>query len=250
MAKHRTILYVNEEKKKKTQNRKFHHLLLSLSLLFFSFLFFYTFYLFFLNINISTLFINHEFYYHNSADLIIVGVSAQSVIISVTAPLQGASYKAGYKAIISWINPSVDSISQIILAKGPSNALQSVSNIATNVPASSNSYTWNIPNDIPAGTDYAFEFGTSPNLAFTGQFLITGGGAGNPPPSSPSSSGSSASSGSSSSSSTSTNSSIPLSGSGSNTTALTSSSSTAISLTVGSVTFVGAAALAALANLF
>ncbi|SAL96465.1 hypothetical protein [Absidia glauca] len=193
-----------------------------------------------------------------AAALITVGVSAQnSPIISVTAPLQGASYKAGDKAIISWVNPSVDSISQIVLAKGSSNALQPVTTIATNVPAASGSYTWNIPADTPAGSDYAFEFGTSPQLAFTGQFSITGGTPGAGSGSSNSSSGSSGSSGSSSSSSSSGGSSSSPSdskssgspaSSGSASDASSSTTSAANSLTVGSIVAVGV--VAAIAQLF
>jgi hypothetical protein len=190
-----------------------------------------------------------------AAALITVGVSAQnSPIISVTAPLQGASYKAGDKAIISWVNPSVDSISQIVLAKGSSNALQPVTTIATNVPAASGSYTWNIPADTPAGSDYAFEFGTSPQLAFTGQFSITGGTPGAGSGSSNSSSGSSGSSstssssgGSSSSPSDSKSSGSPAS-SGSASDASSSTTSAANSLTVGSIAAVGV--VAAIAQLF
>ncbi|CAO3593579.1 unnamed protein product [Absidia cylindrospora] len=195
-------------------------------------------------------------------------VSAQSsgAIISVTAPLQGASYKAGDKAIISWINPSVESISQIVLAKGGSTSLQPVTTIATNVPASSGSYTWNIPADIPAGSDYAFEFGTSPNLAFTGQFSITGGGGGGGASSSSNSSvpnssaaasgtGSSVPSGASSKPSSSVSGSAGSAGSASASAsasgsgAQSSSSSAANSLTAGSVAVVGAA-LIAVAQIF
>ncbi|ORZ05217.1 Ser-Thr-rich glycosyl-phosphatidyl-inositol-anchored membrane family-domain-containing protein [Absidia repens] len=207
-------------------------------------------------------------------------VSAQSsgAIISVTAPLQGASYKAGDKAIISWINPSVESISQIVLAKGGSTSLQPVTTIATNVPASSGSYTWNIPADIPAGSDYAFEFGTSPNLAFTGQFSITGGGGGGgassssnssagagAPKSSAAASGSSLPSGASSKPSSSISGSAASAGSAgsagsgsagsasgsasSGSSSQSSSSSAANSLTASSVAVVGAA-LIAIAQVF
>ncbi|ORX50116.1 hypothetical protein DM01DRAFT_1409129 [Hesseltinella vesiculosa] len=99
-------------------------------------------------------------------------------ILSVTAPLTGASYQAGSTAIVSWVNPSVTTITQIVLAQGQSTALQPVKAIATNVTASSGSYTWNIPSDTPPGTNYALEFGTSPNMSFSGQFSITAGSGG------------------------------------------------------------------------
>ncbi|CAO3673422.1 unnamed protein product [Rhizopus stolonifer] len=102
-------------------------------------------------------------------------VSAQTAIVSITSPLSNTNYKAGSEAIISWVNPSVPTISQIVLAKGPSTGLQPVMTIATNVDAKDLRYTWKIPDDLPDGTDYAFELGTSPDIAFTGQFTITGG---------------------------------------------------------------------------
>ncbi|KAI8328716.1 Ser-Thr-rich glycosyl-phosphatidyl-inositol-anchored membrane family-domain-containing protein [Chlamydoabsidia padenii] len=150
------------------------------------------------------------------AAALITMVSAQQSkpIISVTAPLQGASYKAGEKATISWINPTVDSISQIVLAKGSSTALQPVTTIAQNVKASSGSYSWDIPADTPPGSDYAFEFGTSPDMAYTGQFSITAG-SGSSSNSSSSASGSSGSKPSGSSSAAASGSSAAASGSSS-----------------------------------
>ncbi|KAI8074131.1 Ser-Thr-rich glycosyl-phosphatidyl-inositol-anchored membrane family-domain-containing protein [Gongronella butleri] len=102
-------------------------------------------------------------------------VSAQTGILSVTAPLQGTVYTAGQTALITWINPTVDTISQIVLANGPANALQPVMVIATNVSASADSFSWNIPANLTSGTDYALEFGQSPNMSFSGMFTIQGG---------------------------------------------------------------------------
>ncbi|SAM05154.1 hypothetical protein [Absidia glauca] len=98
-------------------------------------------------------------------------VSAQS-ILSVTSPLGGNVYTAGGQAMITWTQPTVDIIPQIQLSKGLSTALQPVMTIATNVSAKEMQYTWNIPATVAAGTDYAFVFGVSPNLAYTGQFTI------------------------------------------------------------------------------
>ncbi|CAO3599818.1 unnamed protein product [Absidia cylindrospora] len=98
-------------------------------------------------------------------------VSAEN-IVSVTAPLANNVYTAGGQAIITWINPTVDIISQIQLSQGPSTALQPVMNVAKNVSASDMQYTWQIPATLAAGSDYAFVFGTSPNLSYTGQFTI------------------------------------------------------------------------------
>ncbi|KAG1464557.1 hypothetical protein G6F56_005062 [Rhizopus delemar] len=99
-------------------------------------------------------------------------VSAQSNTVSITSPLTGTVYTAGKAATITWINPSVTTISQIVLAQGSSTALQQVSVIASNVDASALSYTWTIPADTAAGTDYALELGTSPNISYTGLFTI------------------------------------------------------------------------------
>ncbi|KAI9485270.1 MAG: hypothetical protein EXX96DRAFT_544564 [Benjaminiella poitrasii] len=102
-------------------------------------------------------------------------VSAQKAIVSITSPLANTKYKAGQEAIISWINPSVQTIPQIVLAKGPSSALQPIMTIATNVNANDMKYVWKIPFEIENGSEYAFELGTSPDLAFAGPFTIEGG---------------------------------------------------------------------------
>ncbi|KAG1467893.1 hypothetical protein G6F56_004150 [Rhizopus delemar] len=149
-------------------------------------------------------------------------VTAQKPPISITSPLANTHYKAGSEAIISWVNPSVKTISQIVLAKGSSTSLQPVMTIATNVNADDLKYVWKIPIELPDGQDYAFEIGTSPDIAFTGVFTIEGGTGGPLPsqntssssPASPSSS-SSSSSGSSSSGSSSAGSSSAGSSAGS-----------------------------------
>ncbi|KAI9490762.1 Ser-Thr-rich glycosyl-phosphatidyl-inositol-anchored membrane family-domain-containing protein [Zychaea mexicana] len=109
------------------------------------------------------------------AALAVAAVSAQQNIISVTAPLEGTTYQAGSDAIISWINPTVETISQIVLSNGPSTALQPVMTIAENVDAAGGSYTWSVPADLAAGTDYALQFGTSPDVSYAGPFTIAGG---------------------------------------------------------------------------
>ncbi|ORY99942.1 Ser-Thr-rich glycosyl-phosphatidyl-inositol-anchored membrane family-domain-containing protein [Syncephalastrum racemosum] len=101
--------------------------------------------------------------------------SAQTSILSVTSPLQGTTWTAGSSATITWINPSVDTISKIVLAHGESTALQQVQVIAENVSAADGSYTWTVPADLAPGTDYALEFGTSPDLAYSPQFTIASG---------------------------------------------------------------------------
>lgn len=74
-------------------------------------------------------------------------------IISVTSPLANTRYKAGTDAIISWTNPTVKTISQIVLARGKSNTLQPLLTIATNVNAADMKYTWKIPFEIDSADD-------------------------------------------------------------------------------------------------
>lgn len=104
--------------------------------------------------------------------LAITMVYGQANPVYITAPLTGATYTAGSTVQIRWINPVADTITQIVLAKGISTNIQPVSTIASNVATSAGSYSWTIPADLPAGNDYAFALGTSPDVAYTGQFTI------------------------------------------------------------------------------
>lgn len=74
-------------------------------------------------------------------------------IISIASPLTGTVYTAGSEAIIAWNNPTVKTISQIVLAKGKSNALQPILTIATNVNAADMKYVWKIPFEIDTAED-------------------------------------------------------------------------------------------------
>jgi hypothetical protein len=88
------------------------------------------------------------------AALAIAAVSAQTTPpVSITSPLTGTVYTAGGQALITWINPTAATLAQIQLAKGPSNALQPVGVVATNVATAGGQYSWTIPADTPAGTD-------------------------------------------------------------------------------------------------
>jgi hypothetical protein len=80
-------------------------------------------------------------------------VSAQKAPVSITSPLMGTKYKAGQEAIIAWINPSVQTIPEIILAKGPSTALQPVLTIAKDVNANDLKYVWKIPLEIESSNE-------------------------------------------------------------------------------------------------
>ncbi|SAM03347.1 hypothetical protein [Absidia glauca] len=101
-------------------------------------------------------------------------VYAQVQIVTITAPLQNATYTAGQKLVIAWRDPQVDVITQIQLYHGNPNTLSPLGVIATNVNAKGTNatYVWDIPANTTAGNDYAFILGTSPNVAYTGQFTI------------------------------------------------------------------------------
>ncbi|KAG0740966.1 hypothetical protein G6F62_009792 [Rhizopus arrhizus] len=143
-------------------------------------------------------------------------VLAQKPPVSITSPLANTHYKAGSEAIISWVNPAVKTIPQIVLAKGSSTSLQPVMTIATEVNADDLKYVWKIPKDLPSGDDYAFELGRSPDIAFTGAFTIEGGtGTSFPSQNSTSSSSESNSSSSSGSSNNAGSASTPATSSGS-----------------------------------
>lgn len=85
------------------------------------------------------------------------GGAGGGAIVSITSPLTGTVYKAGTKARITWINPKVDTIPKIALARGPSTALQPVAQIAQNVNAATGSYEWDIPQDCENGKDCKFD---------------------------------------------------------------------------------------------
>lgn len=80
-------------------------------------------------------------------------VSAQTAIVSITSPLANTRVKAGTEVIISWVNPKVPTIPQIVLAKGPATALQPLMTIATNVNANDMKYVWKVPKELPEGND-------------------------------------------------------------------------------------------------
>ncbi|KAF7728485.1 hypothetical protein EC973_006038 [Apophysomyces ossiformis] len=108
------------------------------------------------------------------AALALAVVSADN-IVTITFPLEGQTFKAGSEANINWINPQVSTIPRIVLAKGPATGLQVVATVQENVPAAPGTFKWTIPADTPAGNDYAFELGVSPNISYTGHFSIQAG---------------------------------------------------------------------------
>lgn len=109
------------------------------------------------------------------AALAVAAVSAQTTPVSITSPLSGSSFKAGGQAMITWINPTTQTLAQVQLVQGPASALQPVAQVATNVNTADGKLTWTVPANTPAGSDYAFELGASPNIAYSGFFSITAG---------------------------------------------------------------------------
>ncbi|CAO0794724.1 unnamed protein product [Mucor circinelloides] len=99
-------------------------------------------------------------------------VSAQNIVSS--QPSTNQVLTAGTTANIVWA-PVDGTISTIDLRQGSASALTLVQNIATNVPASTGTYAWNVPATLPAGTDYALSFGQSPNVTYTPFFTIKAG---------------------------------------------------------------------------
>lgn len=99
-------------------------------------------------------------------------VSAQNLPVSITAPLTDTVFTAGGIALITWTEPHAPAISQVQLSKGSVNNLTRVIQIAMNINTADGKLSWIIPEDTPAGHDYIFELGTSPNVARTGFFTI------------------------------------------------------------------------------
>lgn len=107
--------------------------------------------------------------------LFIVSIAAQTTPpVSITSPLTGSVFTSGISTSITWINPTVSTLSEIQLVQGPANALQEVMLVASNISTSSGSYIWIIPKNIASGTNYALSLGSSPNIAYSGFFTIKG----------------------------------------------------------------------------
>lgn len=87
------------------------------------------------------------------AALLTVVCAQDAPIVSVTSPLSGTVYKAGQKVIISWVNPQVPEIPQIVLARGQQTALQPIAVIAKNVDASAGRYEFDMGTDCQNGND-------------------------------------------------------------------------------------------------
>lgn len=88
-----------------------------------------------------------------SAILALASAQQAQPIVSVTSPLTGTKYQAGSKAIISWINPTVPKISQIVLARGDANALQPIGTIGRDINTADGKYEWDVPYDCENGNN-------------------------------------------------------------------------------------------------
>jgi hypothetical protein len=81
----------------------------------------------------------------------LLAVASGQAIVSITSPLTGTKLKAGTDAMITWVNPTVKTISQIMLAKGPSTALQPIKPIGENIDTAAGKFVWKIPYEIENG---------------------------------------------------------------------------------------------------
>ncbi|KAG1147249.1 hypothetical protein G6F37_006336 [Rhizopus arrhizus] len=110
------------------------------------------------------------------AALAITMVSAQSTnIVTPHAPTLNQVLTAGETTTITWTPiAGFDTISTIDLLQGASSALTPVTggHVASNVASSLGSYSWTVPSTLPAGSDYALSFGSSPNVSYTPYFTI------------------------------------------------------------------------------
>jgi multidrug resistance efflux pump len=77
-------------------------------------------------------------------------VSAQNIVSS--QPSTNQVVTAGTTASIVWA-PVDGVISQIDLRQGNQAALTFISTVATNVPATAGTYSWNVDAKLPSGTD-------------------------------------------------------------------------------------------------
>ncbi|RUP45615.1 hypothetical protein BC936DRAFT_147943 [Jimgerdemannia flammicorona] len=116
-------------------------------------------------------------------------VPAGTAIAFITAPLMGVTWTAGKTYLVTWTQPKVTVFTQITLAHGNSNALQTISTIGTNVPTAPLQWNWTIPATLAPGTDYALSFGVAPNIAYAGPFTVLGADGTSPTAGAPASAG-------------------------------------------------------------
>ncbi|KAL1925758.1 uncharacterized protein VTP21DRAFT_641 [Calcarisporiella thermophila] len=103
--------------------------------------------------------------------LALLGIAFAQQQIFITNPTQGTVWEAGKKATIVWTGGSGQV--PIKLMTGNPNALQQVAVIGT-VEASTGTFTYDVPANLPAGNQYAIAIGNPPP-AYSPQFTIQGG---------------------------------------------------------------------------
>ncbi|KAI9257737.1 hypothetical protein EDC94DRAFT_614002 [Helicostylum pulchrum] len=104
-----------------------------------------------------------------------------AVKITSSRPSMNQVLVAGANTQIVW-KPVEGVITTIDLRQGDENALTFLQTIATNVPANTGTYSWDVPATLPAGADYALSFGLSPEDTYSPFFAISAGNGSAPPP--------------------------------------------------------------------
>jgi len=88
----------------------------------------------------------------------------------ITAPTAGDELKAGDSTTITWTPTTSDENVELVLRKGDSDDLDTITTIG-NVP-NTGTYTWTVPEDTPAGSDYAIEIKYEGGSNFSPQFGV------------------------------------------------------------------------------
>ncbi|KAL1920146.1 uncharacterized protein VTP21DRAFT_1292 [Calcarisporiella thermophila] len=118
--------------------------------------------------------------------LIFVGVVAAAPF--VTQPITGTVWQAGSQVQIVWTNGTPGPL-PIKLMQGDPRALQQVAVITDSADGASGSYAWNIPANLPEGSQYSIALGNPPDINYSNVFTIKAAGAGAAPGGSPSPTG-------------------------------------------------------------
>ncbi|KAL1916429.1 uncharacterized protein VTP21DRAFT_5620 [Calcarisporiella thermophila] len=95
---------------------------------------------------------------------------------SITNPVDGTAWKLGDKGVINWIPGGNAQKVTIKLRKGLASAMQEVAVINPSIDNNAKTFTWNVPANLPPGSDYALEIGNAPNLCYSHFFTIDANG--------------------------------------------------------------------------
>ncbi|KAK9760852.1 hypothetical protein K7432_014710 [Basidiobolus ranarum] len=93
---------------------------------------------------------------------------------ALTSPIN-AIWDAGSEKIITWTETggaSTPATIDLALMSGPPTQLQLLSIIQQGVDSKAGQYKWQIPQDLPAGKQYAIRSGSGPNVKYTPYFEI------------------------------------------------------------------------------